>query len=121
MPSPDTRACEERSGGTYLYVRCLREVHVVHSVHEVLRGDALTTEETAVQTLDGVLTALDTVELDVDLSVGRTGSDADVHDLAVAAVALLFDVLFELLVPTGLLSTKVLCQLEVFGLRVKKG
>jgi hypothetical protein len=84
----------EEEPSTYLYVRRLGEVHVVHSVHEVLCGDALTTEETAVQALDRVLAALDTVKFDV-------------HNLPVVAVALFFDVLFELLVPAGFLGTSV--------------
>lgn len=89
---------------TYLYVRRLGKIHVVDGVHKVLCSDALTTEETAVQALDGVLASLDTVKFDVDLSVSRTGSNADVHYLPVAAVALFLDVLFEFSVPARFLS-----------------
>lgn len=99
-----SRVCEDEPESTYLYVCCLGEVHIVDSVHEVLRGDALTTEEAAVQTLDGVFAALDTVKFDVDLSISGTGSNTDVHNLPVAAVALFLDVFFELLVPSGRLS-----------------
>ena len=99
-----SRICRDKSESTYLYVRRLGEVHVVDSVHEVLRGDALTSEEAAVQALDGVFAALDTVKFDVDLSISGTGSNTDVHNLPIAVVALFLDVFFELLVPSGLLS-----------------
>ena len=101
-----SRVRRDVSESTYLYIRRLGEVHVVDSVHEVLRGDALASEEAAVEALDGVFAALDTVKFDVDLSVSGTGSDTDVHDLPVAAVALFLDIFFELLVPSGLLSAK---------------
>lgn len=100
---------------TYLYVGRLGEVHVVDSVHKVLCSDALTPEETAVQALDGVLASLDTVKFDVDLSVSRSGSNADVHYLPVAAVALFFDILFELSVPTRFLSARGYSQSEFFA------
>lgn len=93
-----------RIWNTYLDVRGLGEVHVVDSVHEVLRGDALTTEEAAVEALDGVFAALNTVKFDVDLSISGTGSNTDVHNLPIAAVALFLDVFFELFVPSGRLS-----------------
>ena len=99
-----SRICRDKSESTYLYVRRLGEVHVVDSIHEVLRGDALASEEAAVQALDGVFAALDTVKFDVDLSISGTGSNTDVHNLPVAAVALFLDIFFELLVPSGLLS-----------------
>jgi hypothetical protein len=99
-----SRGCEDESESTYLYVCCLGEVHVVDSVHEVLCGDALATEEAAVQALDGVFAALDTVKFDVDLSISGTGSNTDVHNLPVAAVALFLDIFFKLLVPSRRLS-----------------
>jgi hypothetical protein len=109
----------EELPSTYLYIRRLGEIHVVHSVHEVLCGDALTTEETAVQALDRVLAALDTVKFDVDLAVSGTGSNTDVHNLPVVAVALFFDVLLELLVPAGFLSASLKSQSESFVLRMR--
>lgn len=84
----------------------MREVHVVHSVHEILGGDALAAEEATVQALDGVLSALGAVELDVDLSVGGARGDSDVHNLAVTVSALFLDVFFKLLIPTGRLSAR---------------
>ena len=97
------------------YVRRLGEVHVVDSVDEVLRGDALASEEAAVQALDGVYAALDTVKFDVDLSVSGTRSNTDVHNLPVFVVALFLDVLFELLVPSGLLSASTISQFAIFA------
>jgi hypothetical protein len=90
----------------------LREVHVVNGVHQILCGDALTSEEAAVKALDGVLAALDTVKLDVNLSISGAGSNTDVHYLPVVVVALFFDIFFELFVPSGLLSTSAWCQFE---------
>jgi hypothetical protein len=110
-------AYEEPSA--YLYVRRLGEVHVVHSVHKVLCGDALATEETAVQALDRVLAALDTVKFDVDLAVSGTGSNTNVYNLPVVGVALFFDVLFKLLVPAGFLSASAQSQSESFVLRLR--
>ena len=101
-----SRMCGDKSESTYLYIRRLGEVHVVDSVHEILRGDALASEEAAVEALDGVFAALDTVKFDVDLAISGTGSNTNVHNLPVAAVALLLDVFFELLVPVGRLSAK---------------
>ena len=108
-----SRICRDKSKNTYLYIRRLGEVHVVDSVHEVLRGDALASEEAAVQALDGVFAALDTVKFDVDLSISGTGSNTDVHNLPVAAVALFLDIFFELLVPSGLLSAKKQSQFTI--------
>ena len=90
----------------------LREVHVVHSIDEVLCGDTLTSEEAAVKALDGVLAALDTVKLDVNLSISGAGSNTDVHYLPVVVVALFFDIFFELFVPSGLLGTSAWRQCE---------
>jgi hypothetical protein len=64
-----------------------------------LRSDALAAEEATVQALDGILAALDTVKLDVDLSVGGSGSNTNVDDLPVTTAALLLDVFLELFVP----------------------
>jgi len=102
-----SRMCRDETESTYLYIRRLGEVHVVNSVHEVLRSDALATEEAAVEALDGVFAALDTVKFDVDLAISGTGSNTDVHNLPIAAVALLLDVFFEFLVPIGCLSAKM--------------
>jgi hypothetical protein len=102
-----SRMCRDETESTYLYIRRLGEVHVVDSIHEVLRSDALATEEAAVEALDGVFAALDTVKFDVDLAISGTGSNTDVHNLPVAAVALLLDVFFEFLVPIGCLSAKM--------------
>lgn len=95
-----------------LDVRSLREVHVVDSVDEVLCGDALAAEEATIQSLDGVLSTLDAVEFDVDLSIGRTGRNTNVHYLAVAVSALFFDVFFEFLVPTGGFSATSLVSIS---------
>jgi len=97
----------------------LREVHVVNSLHEVLRSDALATEETAVEALDGILAALDTVKLDVDLSISGTGSNTDVHNLPVVAVAFFLDVFLELLVPSGLLGANAESQFVIFAVVVE--
>lgn len=66
----------------------------------------MTAEETAVQAFDGVLTALQLVKLDINLSVSGTRSNGNVNDLAVFVVALVRNVFFELLVPAGGLSAK---------------
>jgi hypothetical protein len=64
-----------------------------------LRSDALAAEEATVEAFDGILAALDTVKLDVDLSVGRSGSNANVDDLPVATATLFLDIFLKLLVP----------------------
>jgi len=71
-----------------------------------LRSDALAAEEATVQALDGIFAALDTVKLDVDLSVGGAGSNANVDDLPVATAALFLDVFLELFVPARSQGTK---------------
>lgn len=83
------------------------EVHVVDGVHKVLCGDALAAEEATVEAFDGILAALDTVKLDVDLSVGGSGSDANVDDLPVATAAFFLDVFLELFVPAGSQGTRI--------------
>lgn len=52
----------------------------------------------AVQTLDGILTARDLVELEVDISLG-VGIDGDVDDVTVLGLSLSTHVVFELLDP----------------------
>lgn len=47
-----------------------REETAVYGVDDWLGGDLSTTEETAVQTLDGILPTLDTVKLQVDITLG---------------------------------------------------
>lgn len=84
----------------------LWEVHVVNRLHDELSGDALAPEETAVQAFDGVLTTLELVKFDVDLSVGGARSDGNVNNFAVLVVAFVSNVFFELLIPAGCLSTK---------------
>ena len=100
------RRCGHHARCTYLSdIGRLREVHVVDGVDDELRRDVATAEEATLKSLDGVLAAGDAVEFDVDLAVGGTGSDADVDDLAVAALALLLDVLFELFLPAWLVGS----------------
>jgi hypothetical protein len=106
--------------GTYLCARRVGEVHVVHSIHKVLGGDALTTEEAAVEALDGILATLDSAELDIDFSVSGTGSDTNVYDLPVTAVAFFFNVFFKILVPIGLLSAEVSSQYEIFIFSIRE-
>lgn len=72
-----------------------------------MRSDALAAEEATVQAFDGILAALDTVKLDVDLSVGGSGSNANVNDLPVAVATLFFDVFLELFVPARSQGTAV--------------
>jgi hypothetical protein len=72
-----------------------------------LRGDALAAEETTVEAFDGILAALDTVKLDVDLAVGGSGSNANVDDLPVATATFFLDVFLELLVPARSQGTKI--------------
>jgi hypothetical protein len=72
-----------------------------------LRGDTLAAEEATVEAFDGILAALDTVKLDVDLSVGGSGSDANVDDLPVATAALFLDVFLELFVPARSQSARM--------------
>lgn len=94
------RCCGHHACGTYLSdIGRLREVHVVDGVDDVLGRDVMTTEETTLEALDGVLAASDAVEFDVDLALGGTWSHADVDDLAIAVLTLALDVLFELLLP----------------------
>ena len=83
-------------------VRRLGEVHVVDSVDDVLRRDHATGKVASVQTADGVLAALDAIELDVDLAVVVVECETDVNDVAVFIFALEADVLFKLLLPAGL-------------------
>lgn len=46
-----------------------REKTAVHSIDDWLSGDHPATEETAIETLDRVLAALDSVELQVDVTL----------------------------------------------------
>ena len=70
-----------------------------------MRSDALAAEEATVQALDGILAALDTVKLDVDLAFVGVEGDAEVDDDAVLALAFGFDVVLKFLLPVdGVLS-----------------
>lgn len=95
--------CKQNAQRTYLVtpldIGRLREVHVIDSVHHILRRDHAAAEVTAIQAANSVLSALDTVELDVDFAIVVVESEADVHDHAVLLVALFSDILFELLLP----------------------
>lgn len=46
------------------------EKTTVNGVDDGLGADLTATEETAVQTLDGVFTSLDTIEFEVDVALG---------------------------------------------------
>jgi hypothetical protein len=72
-----------------------------------LRRDTLTAEEATVEAFDGILAALDAVKLDVDLSIGGSGSDADVDDLPIATATLFLDVFLELFVPARSQGTRI--------------
>lgn len=52
-----------------LYSLCTGEKTAVHSVNDRLGSDLLSTEETAVKTLNSVLAALDAVKLQVDVAL----------------------------------------------------
>jgi hypothetical protein len=101
-----------------LDVRRLGEVHVVDGVHEVLRSDALAAEEATVQAFDGILAALDTVKLDVDLAVGGSGSNANVDDLPVATATLFLDVFLELFVPARSQGARIEVSSSVMLMKV---
>jgi hypothetical protein len=47
-----------------------REKTAVDGIHDRLSGNLPATKETAVETLDGVLAALDSIELEVDIALG---------------------------------------------------
>ena len=86
---------------------------MVDSIDDVLRSDSTTSKEAAIETTDSVLTALNAIELDVDLAVIIVESEADVHNLAVLFVALSLDVFFEFLLPSRLsLPVMLLVQIQ---------
>mgnify|MGYP001658022653 CR=1 FL=1 len=47
-----------------------REETAVDGIHDRLGGNLLAAKETAVEALDRVLAALDTIELEVDIALG---------------------------------------------------
>ena len=75
---------------------------MVDCIDHILRRDHATAEEASVQATHSVLAALYTVKLDVDLTVVGVTGEADMDDLAVTVVALLTDVVLELLLPARL-------------------
>ena len=75
-----------------------REQAAVDGVDDGLGADLAATEETAVEALDGVLTALHRRELEVDVAL-RVGVERDVHHVPVLALALILDVFLEFLDP----------------------
>lgn len=80
--------------GHTLNLRRLGEVHVVHSIHDILRTEHVAAVEAAIQALDCVLPALHAVELDIDLTVGAVEGDADMNDVTILFFALGLDVVF---------------------------
>jgi hypothetical protein len=75
-----------------------REQTAVDGVHNRSSCDHPSIKITAVQALDGVLSALDLVELEVDVA-RRIGVKSDVDDVAVLLLGLLSNLFFELLGP----------------------
>lgn len=113
------RCCGKDAHCTYLLdVGSLGEVHVVDGVDDELCSDVTATEETTLKTLDGVLSALYAIELDVNLAIGRAGSDTNVDDLTVTVLALAFDVLFELLLPAWLVGTAMMVSGYIVSVKV---
>jgi hypothetical protein len=75
-----------------------REQTAVDRVHNRSSSDHPAVKVAAVQALDGVLSTLNLVELEVDVA-GRVGVERDVDDVAVFLFCLLADFLFEFLGP----------------------
>lgn len=76
-----------------------REETAVDSIHNRLSADLPTTEESPVEALDGVLTSLYTIKLEVDvtLSVRIKGN---VDNMTVFLLTFSFDIVFKLLDPS---------------------
>ena len=72
---------------------------MIDSFHHVLGSDRVTAEEAAIQTANGVLAALNTVELDVNLTIIVVEYEADVLDMTVLVFAFLLHVIFKVLLP----------------------
>lgn len=72
----------------------------INSVNNRTRGDLPATKVATVQTLHGVFAALYRGELDPDVT-HAVGIEADVHDMAVFALALSLNIVFEFLDPLG--------------------
>lgn len=75
-----------------------RKQTAVDSIHNRRRADLSPAEETAVQALDGVLSALNLVKLQVDIALG-VGVDGNVNDVAVFVLCFLTNVIFKFLNP----------------------
>ena len=75
---------------------------MVDCVHHELSRDHTTSEVATVETADGILTTLDAIELDVNLTVVVVECEADVDNVAVLVFALLAYVVFELRLPVWL-------------------
>lgn len=73
-----------------------REDAAVNGIHDGGCVDHAASEVASVEALDGVLAALDLVELEVDLA-GGVSVDGNVHNAAILVLALGLDVFFEFL------------------------
>jgi hypothetical protein len=98
-PHHESRTTYHRERIAFSNVRCLRKIHVVDRVNHILRRDHATAEPATIEAFDGILAALHTVKLDVDLAIVIVETEADMHDVAILVLALSFDIVFELLLP----------------------
>lgn len=87
-----------------LELRRIGEVHVVDSFDNVLSGDALAGEPTAVQATVSLDATVNSFKLDVGLAVGGERDDAAVKHFAVLPLTLISDVGLELFVKTRILG-----------------
>lgn len=73
----------------------LGEETAIDGLDDRLSSDGATAEESAVETLDGILAARDRFELDVDVALG-VGVYCNVNNLAILLLALVANVVLEL-------------------------
>jgi hypothetical protein len=84
------------------------EETAIDSVHDRLCGNLLATKETAIEALDGVLSALDTVELQINVAL-RVRIYRDVNNMAIFFFALLANVVLQFLDPGVTLLSGMIC------------
>lgn len=81
-----------------LHGLCAREETAVDCIHDRLCSDDFSAEKSPVQPLDGILTALDTVEFEVDVAL-RVRIYSNVNDVTIFLLTLSADVILQILDP----------------------
>lgn len=82
-----------------------RKEAAIDSIHDRLRTNLFTAEESTVEAFDGIFAALDSVKLEVDVAL-RIGINCNVNDVTIFFFALSADVILQLLNPGITLFTE---------------